>query len=198
MIISSKVRENLIHLWSSPEKNSQELAFQLLDGIRLSKDDLNWLFGVYQKRYTQNSGYSTLKHHQHISEKEILNGRIFSFILKQEPSLIPDYFWSFYYSDKTLRLPYALTHTIPTYIFEQFSDIQQLIWQDGELESLDESLLLLKHLEVLDVRRQPISQIHPSIALLSQLKEIYLVSASFIPPELAERDDIEFFIDAPY
>ncbi len=197
MKLSEEIRTNLIRLWESKDSKNRALAFQLMGGYPMDDEDGTWLYRFYQSLGNEEKAYSTLKHHHFLSDLEILKGRILEILLDSGNDVV-DLILQEHRNNGCLRLPYTTHQEIPSCIIERGTELRQLIWQDGELEHLGREILALEHLEMLDLRRQPITYIHPEISDLQTLKEIFLVSASFIPPELSERGDVEFFIDAPY
>ncbi len=198
MILNQEAKENLLRLWKSKNLNHHTLAFKILKGLNLTTVDESWIWSVYLNLNRTHKSYSTLKHHEHISDAEIVNGKILAQLLSSKNLVTIHTILSYFTEKNTIRLPYNTLTFIPHFILEFSKDIQFFIWQDGELEYLDEKIILLKNVKLLDFRRQPITQIHPSIATLQHLKEVYLISTSFIPIELSERNDVDFYTDAPY
>lgn len=194
--LNIKTKENLIRLWQSHDPRNHELAFQMLGGIDLEDDDFGWLWDFYQNFPTQNTRRTTLLNFPNISEKDVIKGRILDILLMSSP--ITQNIFSTFKKNNSIRIPYTTSTTIPPSLFSQTFDIEEFIWQDGEIQSIPTEIIQFQSLKRLDMRRQPIEFIHHHIAELPLLEEIYLISTSFLPPELIDRADIEIYTDAPY
>lgn len=199
MTLNHHNKKSLLQLWQTDNIKNYELAFKILEGFYLEEKDYEWLIEMYQnfqKNIPQQS--FTLRHFPQISTREILNGYFLQKIFQSNISTIEQYIFEIFHHNNTFKLPYIPIQKIPLFIYEKGKDIQQLIFQDGILDEIGAEILLMENLRRLDLRRQPITHIHPNIIKNKNLKEIYLVSASFIPEEIHERQDIEIYTDAPY
>lgn len=196
MNLNDKAKDNISRLWKSKEIRNHDLAFKMLDGFQLHTTDVIWLWEKYHSFQKKNTRRTTLINFPNISDEEILKGKILDKILSSEHLIIPE--MNHFISSNQIRLPYCTIEYIPKSLHHFKNDIQSIIWQDGEVKILDENIILFQGLKRLDLRRQPIEFIHPNIAELPALEEVYLISTSFIPEELSERHDIEIYTDAPY
>ncbi|MGK0391302.1 MAG: hypothetical protein ACI94Y_004064 [Maribacter sp.] len=194
-MLNTKVKENLLRLWESKDIRNHDLAFQMMVGLSLDEEDLLWLWEVYEILHSLESKYVTLRNLSQLSKEDILRGRILSILLEHE--IVANRVVSTFYKKDNLRIPYNTLITFPVCLYT-YSNIQELTWQDGELKEINENITQFQQLRRLDLRRQPIEFIHPAIADLPLLEEIHLISTSFLPEELSERQDVEIYTDAPY
>ena len=196
MILHLQARDSLIRLWKSMNSANHDLAFEMIKGLNLQNEDLLWLWDTYQSWESKPYRKTTLTNFPNMSQDDILKGRILSIILESNigESIIRQYF----FNHQSLRLPYNTLEHIPSCLTILSPEVQQWVWQDGELLEIGENIIHFQGLRHIDFRRQPIQYIHPNVALLPHLEEIYLVSTSFLPPELSERHDIEIYTVAPY
>ncbi len=194
---SETTKQNLSRLLASPKKENQDLAIQIISGLKLTEDNSAWLWEKYLSLPSHLQSY-TIRHYPFLDDLEILKGKILGHLLDHSPRNTQEEILSHFQKENVIRLPYT-THTLlPSCLFRTAWMIEELIWQDGELQSIDENIIQFPNLRTLDFRRQPIEHISPRIAEMESLESIHLVSASFIPPELAESQHIEIIIDAPY
>lgn len=196
MMLQADIRNNLQRLWESHTPDHQELAYEMLKGLDLDIEDYEWLWELYLNWSSIQSRRTTLVNFPNITENDIKKGRMLAYLLISPigKQIVQEHF----IKNEILRLPYCTIEYIPQCILDSSHLINQLIWQDGELLTLEASIDTIRRIRRLDFRRQPITSIHPNIALLPHLEEIYLISTSFIPPELSERMDIDIYTDAPY
>lgn len=194
-MLSVAAKENLLRLWRSKELKNHDLAFQMLEGLSLEEEDLLWLWKTYEELESPEPRYVTLRNLSSLSKEDILRGRLLSILLENE--IVANKLVNTFYKEDKLRIPYNTLTTFPSCLYA-YSNVQELTWQDGELKEINEDILQFQQLRRLDLRRQPIEFIHPAIAELPFLEEIYLISTSFLPEELSERHDIEIYTDAPY
>jgi hypothetical protein len=194
-MLSIKAKENLLRLWKSNDIKNHDLAFQMMAGLFLEEEDLLWLWETYEVLHSSESKYVTLRNLSQLSKEDILRGRILSILLENE--IIANRVVSSFYKKDNIRIPYATLTTFPTCLYT-YSNVQELTWQDGELKEINEDIIQFQQLRRLDLRRQPIEFIHPVIADLPLLEEIHLISTSFLPEELSERQEVEIYTDAPY
>ncbi len=194
---SEATKQNLSRLLESPKKENQDLALQIIEGLKLTEEDSAWLWEKYLSLQSHQQSY-TIRHYPFLDDVEILKGKILGHLLDYAPRNVQEKILGHFQKENTIRLPYT-THTIlPNCLFDTAWMLEEITWQDGELQSIDENIIQFPNLRKLDFRRQPIEYISPRIAEMESLESIHLVSASFIPPELAESQDIEIIIDAPY
>lgn len=195
MIMNKTVQDNLLRLWKSNDIKNHDLAFQMLSGLELDIEDGVWLWEIYHDLTLKNTRRTTLVNFPNISKRDIIKGRILEILLQID--IINEKILASFIQNKILRLPYCTSEIIPSIIYK-LTDIEHIIWQDGELKEIDEHIISLQGLKRIDFRRQPIEYIHPNVAELPLLEEVYLISTSFLPPELSERHDVDIYTDAPY
>lgn len=194
-MLKEEHRQNLLRLLSSPEAKGPQLALRMLSGMRLTPNDLHWLWEAYQQ-HSQPKERITLQSYPAISQKERIWGGVLAILLQQEPAL--NGVWSHFRSHNGLRIPYNTLEQWPASLSAYAPDVEELVWKDGEITQIPAEIRAFRKLRHLDLRRQPIVDIHPHIALLPCLEELHLVSTSFLPDELLERHDVEIHTDAPY
>lgn len=194
-MLNTSVKNNLLRLWKSKDIKNHDLAFQMIAGLALEEEDLWWFWETYNALHSPEPKYVTLRTLSQLSKEDILRGKILSILLENE--IISDRIVSTFYKKDNLRIPYSTLTTFPRCLYN-YSNIKEFTWQDGELKEIDENIIQFQQVRRLDLRRQPIEFIHPAIADLPLLEEVYLISTSFLPEELSERQDIEIYTDAPY
>lgn len=196
IMLTNTAKENLLRLWKSRDIQHHDLAFQMLAGFSLENDDLHWLWKCYHSLQPEQMQHATLRNLSQLNPNEIVQGRILSILLGKED--FAHRILSTFFRHNILRIPYSSLNVLPLHLYTFPHIIKELIWQDGEITAIDEHISQFKHLQRLDLRRQPIEFIHPNIALMPALSEIHLISTSFLPDELMDRKDIEIYTDAPY
>ncbi len=184
-------------LLMSEDKASQTLALEILSGAELGDPEIKELIPLWMTLIMEPGKVRSQWHQPQLTDNERLAGKILGLILKQNHSKEALRLLESFVSHDRLRLPYCALEAIPEILFS-LENIKEIIWQEGELLRLDERLLHFKGLERLDLRRQPIEFISPALAELKNLKELHLISTSFLPQELSEKQDLEVYTDAPY
>lgn len=191
-----KIKENLWRLWSSADVANHEVAIRLFQGIQPTLEEYKWLWhDIFPKISSLKQERTNLANFPNISIWDALQGKLLTLLLQQEEISVS--VLNHYTQHDRLRLPYTTLEHIPN-TFQPMAYIQEIIWQDGELTRIDENIACFKNVKRIDFRRQPITFIHPNLATLPQLEELYLISTSFLPDEILDRRELEIFTDAPY
>ena len=196
MHLTAIAKENLTRLWLSDQSQNHDLAFQMLVGFTLDKEDAWWLWNTYQSFQSQTKERITLLNLAQLSKTDIRNGKILAILL--ENGLVANIVLHSFFKKNVVRIPYTTLQYIPSTLYTFANTLEELIWQDGEIKEIDENIIQFQQLRRLDLRRQPIEMIHPILADLPLLEEVHLVSTSFLPQELSERNDVDIYTDAPY
>ncbi|MFT6149316.1 MAG: Leucine-rich repeat (LRR) protein [Saprospiraceae bacterium] len=202
MSISKQELEKIEHLLSSSDKANVELGLTILSGFTLEKNGIEWLWNYYQ-RLAQIEAINKPKYNlsniltgMTVSEPTKVS-RILTLLLEKTGKIEKDKIYHHFIKDSKMTLPRLEFTNFPESIFD-FPELETIIWQYGNLESIPPTILNLPNLKYLDLRHQPLMEIDEKIVEHPSLEEIWIGNALIITEDIADSAKFEILIEAAY
>ena len=203
MIITTSELENVEKLLNSTDKSKIELGLTILSGFTFNESGVNWLINYYQKlakEAKENQQYQNLQAVLlgTVTSEPTKASRVLTMLLEQTDLATQKHILETLFIDNnTLKLPRLELDDFPKAIFE-FSNLESIVWQYGNLKVISVAILQLPQLSYLDVRHQPLEMIAEKITEHKKLKEIWIRNALIVSEDLIDAAKFDIFIEAAY
>ena len=200
-MIKTELEKIAVLLASSDEVNV-ELGLTILSGFPLEKEAIEWLWEYYKN--LQNSekanrpkyNLSNILTGTTIS-KPTQTSRILTLLLEKSSEKEKNKIYEHFILNNKITLPRLEFADFPESLL-QFSNLETIIWQYGNLTTIPPTLLQLPNLKYLDLRHQPLMQIDEKIIEHPSLKEIWIGNALIVTENIADSANFDILIEAAY